>query len=1107
MSHIIEASWDTPSELYAGVCEQMANKYMTLEEAAKSLGMSTDKLMRLREQGEIRGFADRGSWKFTRESVEELGRLMQADSSPDIPMITDAAMDSDDEDVEFDESFFGDDEDDAAIPVVADAEEFEFEEVAEDSAVEVEFDESFFDDDDDDIEVVAEPTEAAGIVLSTEEDGDTVLEEVEVNVEEGTLDLAASDSDVRLAFDDSVFDPELVEAGSDVQLPGDSSINLTDDSDAEDLAGTSVMDFSEGSDDARDSDSDVQFVEVDSDSDVNIVTDEGSDSDIVLVDSDTDGNQAMLVDDDDFGADLDDESNDSSMIFRGIETDGDIELASTMFPEGGLGAAADSDIRFDVTDEEPTAASVTTPANEDFDFDLGGDMTGSDSDVNLLPEDALASNDSDDSSQVLPGADSVSDIQLADESDDSEDAFGSSSMMPGLDSESDIRLAAAADSSNLLPGSGNDDVDTDSDIQLSQDVDSSESSDDLQMADSDSDIRLAEEVVNESDESSELLVGMDSESDIQLVTDPGENESDESSRLLVGIDTESDLRLSNEMADNASDESAFMLMGSDADSDVRLAGEPSDPAADLLPDVDTGALAAGAGALAAGLTGSDAEEDDTSNDSSRMLSGFDSDSDVRLASASGGDESSESSKMISGLNDDQLTMPPNSEDSSALLVGLDSDSDVRLDVGDSDSNDAETQASELPLFDSDSDVRLSVDGSDLLQGLDPSGNDEFTPTSESELVLDSTTNEDSDVVLMSPEDSGELLPGLSDDGGSFDSGATMAMQLPEDSDLKLIDSSVSMSDESGISLEVDDGMLLLESDESGISLEADDSGISLEADDSGISLESLDSGALIAPSSGITLLDDESGLTLDFDDSGISLDSGDSGIALFEDDDSGISLDPDDMGQTMPMSAVGGVVPNLAASGANTMQMDMPSDGDTNDSEFELAGLDDDDDDFGTDTSVLMFDDDGADEFSVASEPGAARSEDDLVLEDLGSDDSFEDDLGDEEFEDDFDDEEMDDVWDAEDQDDEDDGFDAGESQVGGFVAPAGAAAVAGAGWAMADDRPWGMGWTTAVSIGALLSAVSAFVGAEMIRTMWMWTQPGQAESGLLSVLGGMFGS
>ena len=876
----------------------MANKYMTLEEAAAYLGMSTDKLMRLREQGEIRGFVDRGSWKFTRESVEELGRLMQTDSSPDIPIITnvpltadeineDVPLQADDEEfeIDFDDAFFEEDEVDAPPPVavveeeeeeedneyefeevatddaveVDDEDEVEYAEVAADSAAEMDFDDSFFDDDDDEIEIVEDATVAADISdadirLVAEEVGETVIEDVAF--EDGALDFSSSDSDVRLAFDDSVFDsdPDLVEIGSDVQLSGDSSLDVEADLVAEELASSSVIDFSEDTGEARDSDSDVQLIE----------------------------------------------------------------------------HASDSDVSF------------------------------------------------------------------------------------------------------------------------------------VEEADSDSDIRLSDDFVDESDESSELLVGLDTQSDIQLMTAPDENPSDESSRLLTGLDSESDMRLASAPADDNS----------------------------ATPGVDAGTLAAGevaAAGLAAGLSAD-------SNDSSRMLAGLDSDSDVRLAnSTTNKGDSSDSSRLISGLAEDsdvRLSPPAGGSDDSGVLLGLDSDSDVRLDVGDSGVN----AGNELPLFDSDSDVRLSVDGSDLLRGLDPTG---------SGVVLDSTSDEDSDVVLMTPDDSGDMFAGLSDDNDSFDSGATMAMQLPEDSDLKLIDSSVSLDDESGISLEMDDGMLLLD---------ADESGISLEADDSGISLESLDSGAMIAPSSGITLLDDESGLTLDFDDSGISLDAGDSGIALFDDDDSGISLDPDDMGQTQPMSAVGGALANLGVSGANTMQMDIPASGDTNDSEFELAGLDDDDDDFGTDTSVLMFDDDDAgDEYSVASQPRSRRNEDDLVLEDLDAEDSFEDNLGDEEVEDDFEDEEMDDVWDAEDQDEEDDGFDAGESQVGGFVAPAGATATAtaaaGAGWAMADDSPWGAGWTTAVSIGAILSAVSAFVGAEMIRTMWMWTQPGQPESGLLSMLGGMFGS
>ena len=238
------------------------------------------------------------------------------------------------------------------------------------------------------------------------------------------------------------------------------------------------------------------------------------------------------------------------------------------------------------------------------------------------------------------------------------------------------------------------------------------------------------------------------------------------------------------------------------------------------------------------------------------------------------------------------------------------------------------------------------------------------------------------------------------------------------------------------------------------------------------------------------------------DDSGITLDAADSGIALFG-DDSGISLDGEDMGSTQPMTAVAGAAADLGKSGANTMQMDLPSE--TNDSEFELAGLDDDDDDFGTDTSVLMFDDDdaSADDFSVESPAVTADHDDDFVGDDFAADDAFEDDIGDDDFDDDFEDDEMDDVWDAED-DDDDEGFEAGESQVGGDFAPAAAAVPMG--WGAAQDQPWGGLWTTFVSFGAILSVMAAFVGIELVRTMWLWTQPGEPQSGLLGLLGSMFG-
>jgi excisionase family DNA binding protein len=68
----------------------MAKKYLTLEEAARQLGMAPDELVRLRERSEIRGFADRGTWKFRSEDVDEFARSRDADSSPDVPIIDDS---------------------------------------------------------------------------------------------------------------------------------------------------------------------------------------------------------------------------------------------------------------------------------------------------------------------------------------------------------------------------------------------------------------------------------------------------------------------------------------------------------------------------------------------------------------------------------------------------------------------------------------------------------------------------------------------------------------------------------------------------------------------------------------------------------------------------------------------------------------------------------------------------------------------------------------------------------------------------------------------------------------------------------------------------------
>lgn len=73
----------------------MSKKYLSLDEASAHLSIPKDELMRMREKGDIRGFADRGTWKFKIEDIEELARTRQVDSDPEVPMLRDEPEESD----------------------------------------------------------------------------------------------------------------------------------------------------------------------------------------------------------------------------------------------------------------------------------------------------------------------------------------------------------------------------------------------------------------------------------------------------------------------------------------------------------------------------------------------------------------------------------------------------------------------------------------------------------------------------------------------------------------------------------------------------------------------------------------------------------------------------------------------------------------------------------------------------------------------------------------------------------------------------------------------------------------------------------------------------
>jgi Helix-turn-helix domain len=64
----------------------MVQGYYTLDEAARILGVSTEELGQMAQRHEVRGFTDRGTWRFRTQDIEEIARRRGLGSNPDIPL-------------------------------------------------------------------------------------------------------------------------------------------------------------------------------------------------------------------------------------------------------------------------------------------------------------------------------------------------------------------------------------------------------------------------------------------------------------------------------------------------------------------------------------------------------------------------------------------------------------------------------------------------------------------------------------------------------------------------------------------------------------------------------------------------------------------------------------------------------------------------------------------------------------------------------------------------------------------------------------------------------------------------------------------------------------
>jgi excisionase family DNA binding protein len=76
----------------------MAQRFLSLEEAADQLGIPKERLLALRERNKVTGYKDGTSWKFRSEAIEKLA----AEGMPDVdPPPSDLALNLDDEDDDF----------------------------------------------------------------------------------------------------------------------------------------------------------------------------------------------------------------------------------------------------------------------------------------------------------------------------------------------------------------------------------------------------------------------------------------------------------------------------------------------------------------------------------------------------------------------------------------------------------------------------------------------------------------------------------------------------------------------------------------------------------------------------------------------------------------------------------------------------------------------------------------------------------------------------------------------------------------------------------------------------------------------------------------------
>jgi hypothetical protein len=74
----------------------MAGKFIELKDAAKQLGITPDRLLEMRDAGEVHGYRDGASWKFKTEEVERVAAELSAADNGDLSLSDSGSLSGDD---------------------------------------------------------------------------------------------------------------------------------------------------------------------------------------------------------------------------------------------------------------------------------------------------------------------------------------------------------------------------------------------------------------------------------------------------------------------------------------------------------------------------------------------------------------------------------------------------------------------------------------------------------------------------------------------------------------------------------------------------------------------------------------------------------------------------------------------------------------------------------------------------------------------------------------------------------------------------------------------------------------------------------------------------